>query len=141
MVRPVSQPVDFSVQARRSLFILQLLLACILIGVSSILVQQWFYCGLMASKWVGLHWTPEMIATDRRGKLAGCLALAMQLLVPWVLAASTPSLREKPRNPILFAYITRSEMIPTFWQRYLIRLAISISATIALSALLLAFDA
>jgi len=93
--------------------------------------KQRFLCGSMASKWVGLNWTPEMIATDRRGKLAGSLALAMQLIVPWVLHRGTPS-TEKPGKPILFSYTIKPEKIRPPWRCYLFSLAVSASATMVL---------
>jgi hypothetical protein len=130
---------EIGVRPKQTLFIVlivRFLASCLLIVVSSMLIHEWFYCGLMASKWVGLNWTPEMIATDRRGKLVGNLAFAMQLLLPWVLPNGRQSSREKAREPVLFANIPRPERISAFWSRYLLRLALSISCTMLLSALL-----
>jgi hypothetical protein len=109
-------------------------LAVFLTAVSAYLGGLWFIWGVTASKWIGLDsMAVEMEKLNSRSRLAGYLALILQVLAFWVFppkqaqpgllgaCRGVPSYPEEARTSVLWQ---------TMWERYGIRIAFLIFSTL-----------
>jgi hypothetical protein len=122
-------------RASRTGRIVRIIMAVFLTAASSYLCGLWFFWGVTASKWIGLDsMAAQMERLNSQSRLAGYLALTLQVLAFWVFPPkqAQPGLHAGACRGVL-SYpdeAPTSALWQTAWERYGIRLAFLILSTL-----------